>query len=262
MSVTEDASAQYVPIMNCIFTAQKNVSRRLALVSLHRAELFHHTLDFPNTEHPDRCLQDFWTGCCVPAAGLPSHERIILQNPAPSWSSSIPHCALLLVSRSGRMFTICLDRRWPSCLDPRRASISLSRRRIKSTFGRRASATARSSISAMSARCACRVSIRSTLFALDPPGSSLNPLQSSARLSPFARLAGSFAFVLRLGALVDLVSPLYSTKFPMATLKRLGFGAKPPGASNGAARPKKRKVVGGTPASGTGTPTPGPATPA
>jgi transcription initiation factor TFIIH subunit 3 len=26
MSVTEDASAQYVPIMNCIFTAQKNVS--------------------------------------------------------------------------------------------------------------------------------------------------------------------------------------------------------------------------------------------
>ncbi|ORY85940.1 transcription factor Tfb4, partial [Leucosporidium creatinivorum] len=52
------------------------------------------------------------------------------------------------------------------------------------------------------------------------------------------------------------------TKFPMATLKRLGFGAKPPGASNGAPRPKKRKIVGGNPASGTGTPTPGPATPA
>lgn len=31
MSVTEDASAQYVPIMNCIFTAQKNVSTPLPL---------------------------------------------------------------------------------------------------------------------------------------------------------------------------------------------------------------------------------------
>lgn len=32
MSVTEDASAQYVPIMNCIFTAQKNVSGDLDLL--------------------------------------------------------------------------------------------------------------------------------------------------------------------------------------------------------------------------------------
>ncbi|BGP19818.1 hypothetical protein JCM10213_003127 [Rhodosporidiobolus nylandii] len=55
------------------------------------------------------------------------------------------------------------------------------------------------------------------------------------------------------------------TKFPMSTLKRLGFGARPPGAPStpgaGMARPKKRKVPPtGTPADGA-RPSPGPPTP-
>lgn len=41
-----------------------------------------------------------------------------------------------------------------------------------------------------------------------------------------------------------LLSLAARTKFPMSTLKRLGFGARPPGANGGAGlpKPKKRKA--------------------
>ncbi|BGP03226.1 General transcription and DNA repair factor IIH subunit TFB4 [Rhodotorula toruloides] len=51
------------------------------------------------------------------------------------------------------------------------------------------------------------------------------------------------------------------TKFPMSTLKRLGFGARPPGAAGGAGlpRPKKRKVASATPGGASPAASPAPA---
>lgn len=47
LSVTEDASSQYVPIMNCIFSAQKNVCSRFpCLPFLHTPFPFTHRLSF------------------------------------------------------------------------------------------------------------------------------------------------------------------------------------------------------------------------
>lgn len=123
----------------------------------------------------------------------------------------------------------------------------------------------------------CSVCLSSKSLALERFGGSIVPLtrllnsnnrkQSSAPQSPFAPPVGMSLTSSHppsprpLHSLTAARLPARRTKFPMATLKRLGFGAKPPGGANGAPRVKKRKAPGavGTPNAGG---TPGPGTPA
>nr|CRX79228.1 hypothetical protein ls5931a1_00032 [Leucosporidium scottii] len=217
MSVTEDASAQYVPIMNCIFTAQKNnipidVCKIFGPDAVFLQQACHLTSGSYFKIQRRAGLLQYLIMAFLPGPSARKHLTQPTQDQVDLRAACFCHRKIVDI---GYVCSVCL-----------------------------------------SSECSI------IYLPLEALGAHSSRPQSSARRSPFARLAGSFASLQNLRTLVDLSLSICSTKFPMATLKRLGFGAKPPGASNGAPRPKKRKVVGGTPASGTGTPTPGPATPA
>lgn len=75
ISVTEDASSQYVPVMNCIFSAQKVVRdlptrARPAPTDRRRC---------PPAEHSDRRVQGVRARRRVSSAGVPPHVGLVLQ---------------------------------------------------------------------------------------------------------------------------------------------------------------------------------------
>lgn len=74
LSATPDTSSQYVPMMNCIFSAQKQVR---------------HPLLMP--EHPHRCVPPVRRRHGLPAPGMPFDRRALLPTGRPRRASSGAH---------------------------------------------------------------------------------------------------------------------------------------------------------------------------
>lgn len=181
LSVTQDSSAQYVPIMNCIFTAQKNVRLSLLRLSTPCPQLTSSLAGRPSPAALRRTSRSTCARCLAPMPSFSSRHATSRAAPTTGSSAAPPCCSTsscgpfpvpssLLPRPSPPPLPSPLSpllpaltplppppHRWASSPARKRTRRSRSRAKTRSTSAPRASATAASSTSATSAPSASRV---------------------------------------------------------------------------------------------------------
>ena len=236
LSVTEDASSQYVPIMNCIFSAQKSV-RCLRAITAQAPRL---TLSASQNIPIDVCK-------------IYGADAVFLQQACHLTSGSY-----YKIERRAGLLQYLMVRSLPHPFPTRPTPSQMAF--LAGPSARRHLTQPTQEQVDLRAACFCHRKIIDIgyvcsvcLSSLSPPASYVStltppcavfcsplPVCSTCRFAPHS--SSPFAHT--------LTEPSRRTKFPMATLKRLGFGAKPANGAGGAGT-KKRKAGPGTPGPGT-----------